>query len=175
MKLKVDFYDGGYCTHPEFVAIKGGSYKKVKFAALCALITHPKHGKILYDTGYSENFYQATKKAPFQIYAKVTPVFVNNEDKVFTKLEQDKTADIKKVILSHFHADHIGGLRDFPEAEYIYTKSYLPQPSKAQGPACLGCYIRAVSSPADRQTLSAGNITISQDMQTILRTKRNIS
>ena len=40
MKVEIDFYDGGYCYHPEFVAIKGGSTSSVKFPAICAVIHH---------------------------------------------------------------------------------------------------------------------------------------
>lgn len=32
-------------------------------------------------------------------------------------------SNIQYVILSHFHADHIGGIRDFPQAKFIYLQS----------------------------------------------------
>lgn len=123
MQVKVHFYDGGYCMHPEFVAIKGGSHKNVQFAALCAVIIHPVLGPILYDTGYSEHFYNETKKMPFKIYAKVTPVYVNEEDKISFKVNKLKLQadDFKYVILSHFHADHIGAVRDFTKSTFVYT------------------------------------------------------
>jgi hypothetical protein len=43
---------------------KGASSNKVKIPVLVALIEHPVHGKILFDTGYSERFYKATSKWP---------------------------------------------------------------------------------------------------------------
>ncbi|MCR9205342.1 MAG: MBL fold metallo-hydrolase [Halobacteriovoraceae bacterium] len=124
-KVKVEFFDGGFCYHPEFVALKGGSRKPVKFPAICALIQHPEKGNILFDTGYSEHFYHATRKLPYKIYAKVTPVKVNPEDKVSSKLKEMGigSSDISHVILSHFHADHIGGLKEFGSSKYIYTSS----------------------------------------------------
>lgn len=125
LKVKVQFYEGGYCTHPEFVAVKGGSFKSVKFPALAAMIIHPTLGPILFDTGYSEHFYKASKKIPYNIYAKVTPVFVNDQDKISFKVKQQKfdLADFKYIILSHFHADHIGAVKDFPYSSFIYVDS----------------------------------------------------
>lgn len=125
MKVKVHFYDGGYCTHPEFVAIQGGSHKSVQFAALCAVIIHPILGPILYDTGYSERFFEVTKKMPYRIYAAVTPVYVKDEDKISHKIQNLKLhhTDFKYVILSHFHADHIGAVKDFEKSTYIYSES----------------------------------------------------
>lgn len=125
MKIEIDFYDGGYCYHPEFVAIKGGSRASVKFPAICAVIYHPVKGKILFDTGYSEHFYGATKKFPYSIYAKVTPVSIKKEDKLSFKLAEQnvETKDISYTILSHFHADHIGAVKEFDTSQFIYTES----------------------------------------------------
>jgi glyoxylase-like metal-dependent hydrolase (beta-lactamase superfamily II) len=35
--------------------------------------------------------------------------------------------EIKNIIISHFHADHIGGLSDFPEAKFFVSKDALSQ------------------------------------------------
>lgn len=123
--MKIEFFDGGYCYHPECVAIKSGSHKSVKFPAICALITHPTKGRILFDTGYSEHFFHATQKFPYSIYAKVTPVMVEEADKISQKLKKQgiNSSDIDYVVLSHFHADHIGGLKEFTESKYLYTQS----------------------------------------------------
>ncbi len=125
MKVDVHFYDGGYCTHPEFIAVNGGSHHSVNFAALCAVIIHPILGPILFDTGYSENFFKATKKMPYKIYALVTPVFVNKEDKISEKIGKLKlkSSDFKYIILSHFHADHIGAVLDFNQSTFVYTEN----------------------------------------------------
>jgi glyoxylase-like metal-dependent hydrolase (beta-lactamase superfamily II) len=32
------------------------------------------------------------------------------------------TSAVKRIIISHFHADHIAGLRDFPQAEFIVSQ-----------------------------------------------------
>lgn len=56
----VELYLGaaGYCTHPEFLTLRGGRLKPVPFPAGFACIIHPVHGPILLDTGYSSRFFQ---------------------------------------------------------------------------------------------------------------------
>ncbi|MEI8390432.1 MAG: MBL fold metallo-hydrolase [bacterium] len=125
MPVKVNFFSAGYCTHPEKIVIKGGSSKPVKFYATFVLIEHPEKGLILFDTGYSERFYTETKNFPFNIYAKITPVYFKEENSAVFQLKQlgINPNDIKLIILSHFHADHIGGVKDFPNAEFLCFKS----------------------------------------------------
>jgi glyoxylase-like metal-dependent hydrolase (beta-lactamase superfamily II) len=122
MSLKVKFLEAGYCTHPEAIVIKGGRWKNTAFPSLFALIVHPQYGNILFDAGYSERFFQETKHFPFRLYALTTPVYFKKpEDSAVYKLQKQgiEAAEIKYIIISHFHADHIGGLLDFPNAQFI--------------------------------------------------------
>ena len=139
MKVEIKFYDGGYCYHPEFVALKKGRFSSVKFPALCAIVNHPQYGYILFDTGYSEHFYSATKKFPYNIYAKTTPVVINNIDKISYKIKKQniELSEIKHIIISHFHADHIGGVKDFNDSKFIYTKKSFKQLKGKKGFAAL--------------------------------------
>jgi len=125
MPVKVNFFSAGYCTHPEKIVIKDGSSKSTRFFATFALIEHPERGLMLFDTGYSERFYTETKYFPFNIYAKITPVYFKEENSSVFQLKQlgINPDDIKLIILSHFHADHIGGVKDFPNAEFLCYKS----------------------------------------------------
>lgn len=117
--------EGGYCTHKEKMVIKGGRNETVKFPSMFAVINHPKEGIILFDTGYTKEFYKETSKFPFSIYAKMTPVYVNEEDTAVSKLKKMgiNPEDVKYIIISHFHADHIAALKDFPNCKYIYLKN----------------------------------------------------
>jgi glyoxylase-like metal-dependent hydrolase (beta-lactamase superfamily II) len=103
----------------------GGTWKNKIFPSLCTAISHPAIGSILYDTGYSQRFFTETKNFPLRIYALTTPVYFCEEDAIVVQLEKIgivKT-DIKYIIISHFHGDHIGGLLDFPQARFICWRS----------------------------------------------------
>lgn len=51
-----------------------------------------------------------------RLYRSVTPVYFEGKDALVNQLANNgiKPTDINGIILSHFHGDHIAGLRDFP-------------------------------------------------------------
>lgn len=122
-RLKFDLLKVGHCQHPECAALRGGSRRAIDFPALVGLIEHPQHGLMLYDTGYSPHFNEATRSFPECLYRMVTPVQLPPEEELLNQLEARRLspADISTIFISHFHADHVAGLRDFPKARFIAT------------------------------------------------------
>ena len=112
--------------------IKGGSHIDIKFFALWGLIKHPTQGYILFDTGYTKRFFEATKRYPNKLYAKLTKVFLNEDDPVKEQLKKNNIDcnEIKHIIISHFHADHVGGLKDFENAQLHMSQVALDQVNK---------------------------------------------
>ena len=111
----IEMYEAGYCKHPEFMTLSGGSFRSTVFPAMAALIHH--NGKnILFDTGYSDHFFDATKRFPEKLYALTTPVTLDHP------LSEQVSTRIDDVVISHLHADHIGGLKDFPHARIVCSK-----------------------------------------------------
>jgi len=124
--VELSLHAAGYCTHPEWVTLRGGSFGSIRSPAGFARIVHLTYGTILFDTGYSDRFYQSTNRFPYSIYAKITPVVYEADNGAAAQLQQQYGLDpneVRIIILSHFHADHVGGLRDFPNARFIF----LPQ------------------------------------------------
>ena len=121
--VSFDLLKVGHCQHPECMALRGGSRRAIDFPALVGLIKHPQHGLMLYDTGYSEHFTRATRGFPECLYRIVTPVTLPPEEELLAQLESRGIAahEIDTIFISHFHADHIAGLRDFPQARFIAT------------------------------------------------------
>ncbi len=124
MKVGLKIFCAGYCTQLESMVIQGGRYKNVDIPALFALIEHPTKGHILFDTGYSTHFYEATKKFPYSLHVRLIPVFCKSEDGPAQQLQAEgiDPLSIETIILSHFHSDHVAGLKDFPNAQFIYFK-----------------------------------------------------
>ncbi|GAA4840376.1 MBL fold metallo-hydrolase [Paenibacillus vulneris] len=119
---EVSLMAAGYCTHKERITIRGGSGRTVRFPALFALIEHPERGPVLFDTGYTDRFFEETARWPYSLYGRMTPVYYTPEDSAAHQLRIRgiDPADIRYIIISHFHADHIAGLRDFPNAKFVY-------------------------------------------------------
>jgi glyoxylase-like metal-dependent hydrolase (beta-lactamase superfamily II) len=122
----------GRCRHPEWVTLRGGRWRAIDFPALAALLIHPTAGPILYDTGYAERFWPATAPFPERLYRWITPVQLPEEERLGTQLGRFGVGlgDVRKVLISHLHADHVAGLRDLPGAGFLALRGDVE--------ACLG-------------------------------------
>lgn len=135
MPLKLTLLNTGFCTHPEAVVMQGGRWQSASFPSLFALIEHPIFGIILFDTGYSQRFFQETQQFPERLYAIVTPVSLNPNNTAISQLQQRNipATSVNTIILSHFHADHIGGVQDFPDARFLCLQSAYTAVKQQQG------------------------------------------
>jgi len=117
--------DTGYCLAWEHHVLQGGRHKRIACHSLAALLRHPDHGWLLWDTGYAPRMLEVTKRLPYLFYRYATPLRLKPELAVIEQLARWKllSRDINRVIISHFHADHIAGLLDFPTAELIATRA----------------------------------------------------
>jgi glyoxylase-like metal-dependent hydrolase (beta-lactamase superfamily II) len=115
--------DTGYCLAHESMLIRGGARQTQACHSLVALIEHPRHGWGLWDTGYAPRMEHETAGWPFRLYRYATPLRLRPELAVCAQLPRWglAPADIRWIILSHLHADHIAGLLDFPAAQVILT------------------------------------------------------
>ena len=131
-KCKLYLNYAGHCMAKANHAVNGDERINIKFHALYGLIQHPEMGWILFDTGYTERFYSATAYFPNKIYALITKVSIGNENELKQQLKRNgiSAADIKHIIISHFHADHIGGLKDFEHASFYCSKLAYQQVKK---------------------------------------------
>lgn len=54
-----------------------------------------------------------------EMYRWLTPVTVNKSLHEQLAMHHIKAEEINYIIISHFHADHIGGWKIFPNAQFI--------------------------------------------------------
>ncbi len=119
--VKLHLLRVGACRHLECMAARGGRWALMDFPALCGLIQHPTRGWILFDTGYAEHFFTATESFPERFYRIALPIDLPPNECLSAQLAELglTAADIGAVIISHYHGDHIAGLRDFTQARFI--------------------------------------------------------
>lgn len=117
-------YEAGHCMHPECSTRRGGAWKSAAFPALAFLLKHPTRGAVLFDTGYSSHVFAATRRLPERLYRIAVPPHLDAGEILQDQLARDGIAqhDVVAVVLSHLHADHIGGLRDFPHATPLCSR-----------------------------------------------------
>ena len=121
--VELDCYilDTGYCTATESHMIQGGAHRTIHCHSLAALFRHPSQGWLLYDTGYAPRMLSETRRWPYLLYRMATPLHIQPGQAVVDQLTRQGIApnEIKTIIVSHFHADHIAGLLDFPAARFV--------------------------------------------------------
>lgn len=116
-KIKsVKIYQCGYCINNLGSIYSNYFFDNTMFYALAFLIEHKELGYMLYDAGYSDRIHE--NGIVSKVYNKLNKTVVTTD--IVRQLECDgiKPCDIKHIILSHAHPDHIGCLKDFD-----YTKT----------------------------------------------------
>ncbi len=126
-QTQIRLFSSGYCVANERHIHPAAAARAIPFLATWALIEHPRLGKIIFDTGYSQRFFEATSTWPNRLYRWATPVKFNSGESCLERLEQNGIAinDVRHLVISHFHGDHIGGLLDFNTIPVWCTQAAL--------------------------------------------------
>ena len=101
----------------------------------CWLIEHPD-GLVLVDTGETAKIYDKGYLPDGGLYHKVVETRITKEEEIIPQLTKIgvQAKDIKTIILTHLHGDHIGGLAHFQHSEiFVSEKEYAMATSK-KGP-----------------------------------------
>jgi glyoxylase-like metal-dependent hydrolase (beta-lactamase superfamily II) len=123
--IRVSVLDTGYCTVPSSLVARGTGWRGVRCHALAFLLVHSERGPLLFDTGYAPRVLDAFAQWPDRLYKYATPTTL--ADPVVAQLPRFGLSahDISTVIVSHLHADHVAGLKDFPNAAFVVTGDAL--------------------------------------------------
>ncbi|MDH4092096.1 MAG: MBL fold metallo-hydrolase [Cyclobacteriaceae bacterium] len=163
-KLDVLFFASGYCVAQSRIVNPGGGWGWRRFYAVWVLIKHPVMGVILFDGGYNLSFNIATKAWPDRLYRWVTPVVVTDSDSAVSILKREgiSPVDVKYFVISHFHADHICALNDFPNAELICSKKGYEEVARLDGFAAVrkGILKRLIPVDFEKRVLFLEDISI---------------
>ena len=97
--VKLTIRSSGHCLAEGHHVMKGAPKTPVRFEAIWAEIDHPTQGKILFDTGYTWRFLDATKRLPQRIYAELTKVSILPEEEAHRQVQDGRGR-------RHRHDDH---------------------------------------------------------------------
>lgn len=131
--------DTGHCLAHEYVLIQGGERKQVHCHSIVALLGHPQHGWLFWDAGYAPRMLPATAHFPFSLYRLITPLRLRPELAAVAQLLHFGLVpqDVKAIVISHFHADHLCGLLDFPASRFIAAREAYAPLAGAKGVAAM--------------------------------------
>jgi glyoxylase-like metal-dependent hydrolase (beta-lactamase superfamily II) len=141
----------GYCLASEHHLLRGGRRQQIACHSLVALLRHPSEGWLLWDTGYSPRMLELTQRWPASLYRRLTPLYLRPELAVARQMTHFGLApgDIRHILISHFHADHLCGLLDFPSASFIAARSAYEDIAERQGFTALRRAFLPALLPAD--------------------------
>lgn len=118
------FANSAWVAAPERAILRNGSWQRRLLQVRYGLFIHPKVGPTLIDTGYTSRCLEMSGRSlALRSYARVlSPQLVSKEQAgPFLAHFGLIPADISRVIVTHFHADHVSGLKDFPNARFTAT------------------------------------------------------
>jgi glyoxylase-like metal-dependent hydrolase (beta-lactamase superfamily II) len=106
---------------PRLARLPYGGPGRHAFPAGWALIEHEVHGPILFDCGYGAPARDAMERGLRRVYRHALGVCCPVAGDAVTLLQRRgiEARAVRWIVVSHFHPDHVGGLRAFPNARFI--------------------------------------------------------
>lgn len=108
----------GHCRHPSCIALAGSGLRPRSFHSHAYLLKTAR-GLLLFDIGYAPRFHTASARGPYRLYPLVTPATCAMPLRAQLEAYGVDPAEISTIVVSHFHADHVAGLLDFPAAGIV--------------------------------------------------------
>ncbi|WP_299664099.1 MBL fold metallo-hydrolase [uncultured Ruegeria sp.] len=126
--MKLHFANSAFISAPERAVQPGGRWRtSLGLRVRYGILVHPRHGPVLIDTGYSEDIFEGPRSFGLRAYAAAFGPVLAQDGQTEVVLNQlgFAASDVSKIIITHFHADHVSALRRFPQAEIITDLSTL--------------------------------------------------
>ncbi len=123
--MKVVFPNSAHVTTRERLVIKGGRWKNISLKVRYGVIIHPDAGPVLIDTGYTQETLTVSNRGTMlRLYSRILGPSLNEAEQPRPVLKQFgfEPKDVRYIIVTHFHADHISGLKQFPNARFIVDR-----------------------------------------------------
>jgi glyoxylase-like metal-dependent hydrolase (beta-lactamase superfamily II) len=95
---------------PERLVLRGGRRTQIDLAVRYGHFDHARAGACLIDTGYSARVTRGARSLPLTLYAGIL------RPKLTAAALPEAAPDVKTILLTHLHADHVSALKDYPQA-----------------------------------------------------------
>jgi glyoxylase-like metal-dependent hydrolase (beta-lactamase superfamily II) len=131
--VKPVFANSAFVDVPERLVLKNGGWHKIRLKVRYGIVRHPEAGIILIDTGYGPRVKYGPRCMALRLYNSILGLTLVEDGQPEAALRQFGATlqDVRVVVDTHFHADHISALDLFPHAQ-IYTSLSAFQRIKAR-------------------------------------------
>lgn len=116
------FPNSAVVSVPERFILGGGRFARVQVAVRYGVFRHPRLGLTLIDTGYGPQVTAAAGRSlALRAYAGILRIRLREEGAPAAVLQRMGYCpkDVDTVIATHFHADHVARLSEFPRARIL--------------------------------------------------------
>ncbi|PTX90973.1 MBL fold metallo-hydrolase [Opitutus sp. ER46] len=117
-------FEGGSCRQL-LAMVDRRTWRLERFPAVFFALHHTREGWVLVDTGYGGRFHAATRRFPARLYRWSTPVQEAGSAAAALTAAGIPAGEVRHLIVTHFHADHVGGLAEFPQATIHHHEEAL--------------------------------------------------
>ncbi len=107
---------------PEATILRHGRWRRVPLCVRYGLIRHPQQGPVLIDTGYTHHSLAGPgRSVGLRLYSRLLSphLIAAGQPEAFLARHGLEPRDIRHIIVTHYHADHISGLGLFPQARFL--------------------------------------------------------
>ncbi|TPJ55039.1 MBL fold metallo-hydrolase [Mesorhizobium sp. B2-7-1] len=120
--MRIVFANSAWVSAAERLILRGGRWQSVKLRVRYGLIFHPAAGPVLVDTGYTPEALSGERRSrTLRLYGALLKPELDADEQILPVLRRFGLSpdDIRTIIVTHFHADHISGLSLFRNARFI--------------------------------------------------------
>lgn len=120
------FANSALVKAPERLVLRGAAWRQRALWVRYGLYLSPVAGPVLIDTGYTVQALSASgRSAALRFYSRAlgAQLLPEGQPAPFLARHGLRPEDITTVIVTHFHADHVSGLRLFPRARFIAARA----------------------------------------------------
>ena len=112
MQARPSFPNSATVRVPERVVLRGGEWRPIDLAVRYGLFDHAG-GRCLVDTGYSARVTSGKRSLALCAYAAII------RPKLQSAALPAHAPNVSTILVTHFHADHVSALLDYPDAAIV--------------------------------------------------------
>ncbi len=115
----LQFPNSAWVSAPERLVLKRGRCRLLDIPVRYGVFTHEVAGRCLVDTGYTERVTRGQRSFPLWLYNAIL------RPRLTRHCLPQAEPEIDTILLTHLHADHIAGLKDYPAARILADKTAI--------------------------------------------------
>jgi len=126
--VRLHFANSAFIKAPGRLIDRDGSwFQSCQLRVRYGILDHPGFGPVLIDTGYSRHLFTGTRSFGLRAYAGVFNPAIEQEGEIAVVLQRlgYSVEDVRKIVITHFHVDHVSALRSLPNAQIITDRQTL--------------------------------------------------